>query len=85
MISTVAVGTDGSETAGRAMQAAFELAERFGATLLVLSAYSAQPRGSTMPRLSGGTSPDAEWASGDATQVERVLAAAEEAATVFSY
>ena len=81
MISTVAVGTDGSETAGRAMEAALDLAERFGATLLVLSAYTAQPRGSSMPRLSGGTSSATEWASSDATQVERILAAAEEAAT----
>jgi nucleotide-binding universal stress UspA family protein len=80
MISTVAVGTDGSETAGKAMEAALELAERFGATLVLLSAYSGQPRGSSVPRLSGGASPDASWASTDAQQVERILAAAEEAA-----
>jgi nucleotide-binding universal stress UspA family protein len=81
MISTVAVGTDGSVTAGKAMEAAFELAERFGATLVVLSAYTGQARGSTVPRLSGGASPDIEWASADAQQAERILAAAEEAAT----
>jgi nucleotide-binding universal stress UspA family protein len=81
MISTVAVGTDGSETAGTAIEAAFELAERFGATLVVLSAYTGQPRSSSVPRLSGGASPDIEWASTEAEQVERILAAAEEAAT----
>jgi nucleotide-binding universal stress UspA family protein len=81
MIATVAVGTDGSETAGRAMEAAFELAERFGATIVVLSAYAGQPRGSGMPRLSSGPSPDVGWASGEAEQVERILAAAEESAT----
>jgi nucleotide-binding universal stress UspA family protein len=81
MISTVAVGTDGSETAGTAMAAALELAERFGATLVVLSAYTGQPRGSSMPRVSGGASPDVDWASNEAQQVERILAAAEEAAS----
>jgi nucleotide-binding universal stress UspA family protein len=78
MISTVAVGTDGSETAGKAVAAAFELAERFGATLVVLSAYAGPSPGS--PRLSGGSSPGAEWASNEAEHVERLLAAAEEAA-----
>jgi nucleotide-binding universal stress UspA family protein len=80
MISTVAVGTDGSETAGRAVDAAFELAEHFGATLVVLSAFAGQSSGSNMPRLSGGASPGAEWASNGAEQVERILASAEEAA-----
>ena len=80
MISTVAVGTDGSETAGRAVAAAFELAERFGASVLVLSAYTGQSSGAGMPRLSGGASPGSEWASNEAEQVERILAAAEEAA-----
>jgi len=79
MISTVAVGTDGSETAGRALEAAFELAERFGATLVVLSAYTGHPRSSSVPRISS-PSPDAEWASADAEQTERILTAAEEAA-----
>lgn len=74
MISTVAVGTDGSETAGRAVAAALDLAERFGATLVVLSAYTGQPRGSSMPRLSGGV----EWTSNDAEQTERILADVEE-------
>jgi nucleotide-binding universal stress UspA family protein len=77
MISTVAVGTDGSETAGRAVAAALDLAERFGATLVVLSAYTGQPKGSSMPRLSGGV----EWASNDAEQAERMLADVEESAS----
>ena len=77
MISTVAVGTDGSETAGRAVAAALELAERFGAALVVLSAYTGPPRGS--PRLSGPA--DAQWASTEAEQADRILAAVEESAT----
>ena len=65
MIKTVAVGTDGSETAGHAVAEAMELAERFGASLLVLSAFDAA---------------HAEWAAGAAEQAERILAVAEETA-----
>jgi nucleotide-binding universal stress UspA family protein len=39
MISTVAVGTDGSETAGEAVSGAAEIARRFGAKLVLLSAF----------------------------------------------
>jgi nucleotide-binding universal stress UspA family protein len=38
MISTVAVGTDGSDTAKEAVNQAAEIARRFGAKLVVLSA-----------------------------------------------
>ena len=48
---------------------------------MVLSAYSGQPRRSTMPRLSGGGSPDLDWASNDAVHVERILAVAAESAS----
>jgi len=40
MINTVAVGTDGSDTATKAVEAALDLAERFGAKLVLLSAYT---------------------------------------------
>jgi nucleotide-binding universal stress UspA family protein len=38
MIETVAVGTDGSETAAQAVDMAADIAERFGAKVVVLSA-----------------------------------------------
>ena len=79
MIATVAVGTDGSETADRAVAAALDLAERFEASLVVLSAYARQPRAPGVPRVGGG-SWDAEWAANDAKQTERILAFAEESA-----
>lgn len=79
MIATVAVGTDGSETAGRAVAAALDLAERFEASLVVLSAYTRQSRAPGVPRVGGG-SWDAEWAANDAKQTERILAFAEESA-----
>jgi nucleotide-binding universal stress UspA family protein len=79
-ISTVAVGTDGSETAGRALAAAVELAERFGARLVILSAFDARSRKEAAPRLSGADPGDAGWASNAAEQTERILAVAEESA-----
>jgi nucleotide-binding universal stress UspA family protein len=39
MIKTIVVGTDGSETAARAVREAIELAQRLGAMLHVVSAY----------------------------------------------
>jgi nucleotide-binding universal stress UspA family protein len=39
MFSTVAVGLDGSPTAGHAVDTAAELARRFDATLVLISAY----------------------------------------------
>ncbi len=48
MLSTVAVGTDGSATASKALEAAVEIARRFDAKLFVLSAFQGandRPRG----------------------------------------
>jgi nucleotide-binding universal stress UspA family protein len=70
MIAKVAVGTDGSETAGKALAAAFELAERFGAAVVVLSAFDGR----------SGSAAGSGWASNAAVQVERILADAEESA-----
>ena len=41
MIKTVAVGTDGSDTAAKAVEFAIELAERYEAKIVFLSAYKA--------------------------------------------
>jgi nucleotide-binding universal stress UspA family protein len=80
MIATIAVGTDGSATAARAVDAALDLAERYGAGLLVLSAHARSPRASSMPRLAGGAASDDQWASNDAVHAERILADVEESA-----
>lgn len=79
MISTVAVGTDGSRTASIALEAAIELAERYAAGLVVLSACGTGPRRDGV-RPTGPTTEEYTWEATEATQVERVLAAAEEAA-----
>jgi nucleotide-binding universal stress UspA family protein len=76
----IAVGTDGSATAAKAVDAALDLAERYGAGLIVLSAYNSQPRALGMPRLAGGAGSDDQWASNDAVHAERILADVEESA-----
>jgi nucleotide-binding universal stress UspA family protein len=76
-IGTIAVGTDGSDTAGKAVTMAFELAERYGAKLVLLSAFGGSGGGSA-PRLSPHEYP--EWKSNAAEHVDRILAIAEESA-----
>jgi nucleotide-binding universal stress UspA family protein len=68
MLRTIAVATDGSDTAQRAVAAAFELARRFDAAVLIVTAYSV------------GATDGSVWASNSSTHAERVLAVAEEAA-----
>jgi nucleotide-binding universal stress UspA family protein len=68
MLSKIAVATDGSDTAQQAVNAAFDMAQRFGAAVVILTAYRAEGGGR-------GT-----WESSSATHAERVLADAEEAA-----
>jgi nucleotide-binding universal stress UspA family protein len=68
MLSTIAVATDGSATAQRAVEAAFDLARHYDAAVLILTAYVVDRGG------------DASWSSASATHAERVLADAEEAA-----
>jgi nucleotide-binding universal stress UspA family protein len=70
MLSTVAVGTDGSATASKAVAAAVEIAERFDAKLVLMSAFQgadARPRGS------GSASPELEWAFDNDARVREML------------
>jgi nucleotide-binding universal stress UspA family protein len=68
MLSTIAVATDGSETAQRAVESAFDLARHYDAAVLILTAYTV------------GAGDGSGWESSSATHAERVLADAEEAA-----
>jgi nucleotide-binding universal stress UspA family protein len=40
MVETIAVGTDGSDTASKAVDFAMDMAERYGAKLIIASAYT---------------------------------------------
>ena len=69
MISTVAVGTDGSETASEAVEQAAEFARRFDAKLVLLSAFKDEPPPT-------GTN-EAQWAYSPSSQLREILSRTE--------
>ena len=69
MLSTVAVGTDGSATASKAVEAAAEIARRFDAKLVLLSASQKSAR----PEAQGGPSVELQWASNPDARVREML------------
>ena len=76
MFSTVAVGTDGSATASQAVIAAADLARRYGAKVVLLSAF--QDPGWT-PRGRGGSSDvEIQWALTPSARVREILARTEQ-------
>ena len=79
MIATVAVGTDGSGTAGKAVESALELAERYGARIVFISAY--QPVDEQRLRREKREAPqDVQWAINPEEDVDATLREAEEKA-----
>ena len=69
MISIVAVGTDGSATAAEAVSEAAEIARRFGAKLVLLSAFQ-DSKGSTAGR---GQDVELQWAMNPSARVRSIL------------
>jgi nucleotide-binding universal stress UspA family protein len=69
MISTIAVGTDGSGTASEAVNQAAEFARRFDAKLVLLSAFK------DAPPASGAD--EAQWAYSPAAQLREILSRTE--------
>jgi nucleotide-binding universal stress UspA family protein len=65
MISTVAVGTDGTPTADRAVKEAAEIARRFGARLVLLSVLGESPR-------KGRNDVEVEWETNPAARVQSI-------------
>ena len=74
MISTVAVGTDGSATANEAVNEAAEIARRFGAKIVLLSAFQ-DSRGSPAGQ---GQDIELQWASSSSARVRSILERSEE-------
>ena len=75
MFSTVAVGTDGSETASTAVGIAADLARRYEARLILLSAFD-----DSQPAARWGTEAFAvavEWAASSSAEVREILARTE--------
>lgn len=73
MFSTIAVGTDGSATASEAVQVAADLARRFDAALVLLSAFKKGDRSASAEAV------ELQWASSSAARVREVLNRAEAA------
>ncbi len=71
MISTIAVGTDGSETASKAVDVAVEIARRFDARVVLMSVYGGQPTRSS------GKSDERELSWNPAAQLQEILARTE--------
>ena len=74
MISTVAVGTDGSETADEAVREAAEIARRFGAKLVLLSAFE-RSKSSSAAR---PPNVELQWISNSSARVRSILERIEE-------
>jgi nucleotide-binding universal stress UspA family protein len=72
MISTVAVGTDGSATAAEAVKEAAEVARRFDAKLVLLSAVD-----DSAPRVAGGDDIERQWAWNSSARTRSILAGIE--------
>ncbi len=79
MIETIAVGTDGSKTAERAVRFAVEMAERYGAGLVVASSYE-PVREDQLKREQTDAPRDVVWAINPMEQVEPALRDAEDVA-----
>ena len=79
MIKTVAVGTDGSETASKAVEFAIDLAGRYEAKIVFLSAYKPVPD-DRLKREARDAPEDVQWAINPEQDVDATLREAEELA-----
>jgi nucleotide-binding universal stress UspA family protein len=79
MLERIAVGTDGSETADKAVDFAIDLAEKYGAALVIASSYT--PVSETRLRDEQREAPeDIQWSINPMEDVNSALRAAEERA-----
>lgn len=79
MVQMIAVGTDGSETAQIAVDFAMDMAERYGAKLLVASAYT--PVSEDRLRKEQADAPqEIQWSISPSEEVDETLRAVEEQA-----
>lgn len=79
MVKTIAVGTDGSDTAAKAVDFAIDLAERFGARLVGISSYRPVSEGRLRNEQKDAPE-DVQWAINPTEEVESILRALEERA-----
>ena len=79
MLKTIAVGTDGSETAAKAVDFAIDMAERYGSELVIASSY--RPVSEDRLRREKAEAPqDIQWAINPSEDVDATLREVEERA-----
>ena len=79
MLETIAVGTDGSDTASKAVDFAIDLAEKYGARLVVASSY--EPVSEDRLRKEQADAPqDIQWSINPSEEVDATLRAVEDQA-----
>lgn len=79
MVETIAVATDGSDTAQRAVDFAIDMAERYGAKLVIASAY--RPVSEARLRNEAKDAPqDVQWSINPSEDVDATLRKVEEQA-----
>ena len=79
MVNTIAVGTDGSGTATKAVEFALDMAERYGARVVFISSY--RPVSESRLRKEQEEAPqDVQWSLNPAEDVEATLREVEEKA-----
>ena len=79
MVATVAVGTDGSGTADKAVEFAIDMAARYEARIVFISAY-VPVRGSRLEREARDAPDDLQWTINPAEDVDATLRECEERA-----
>ena len=76
MVRTVAVGTDGSDRAARAVEFAIDMAKRYGAKLVAISSY--HPVSETRLRKEQEEAPqEIQWSINPMEEVEEILSSVE--------
>ena len=79
MVTTVAVGTDGSGTADKAVEFAIDLAARYEARIVFISAY-VPAQEARLARQRSEAPDDLQWTSGPAEDIDSTLRDCEERA-----
>ncbi len=79
MVETVAVGTDGSDTAKVAVDFAMDMAERYGAKLIIASAYKPVSEGQ-LRREQADAPEDIQWSINPSEEVDAILRIVEDEA-----
>jgi nucleotide-binding universal stress UspA family protein len=80
MIETVAVGTDGSDTAQKAVDFALDMAERYDARIVIASAYTPVSEGK-LKKEQVDAPQEIQWSINPSEAVDATLRAVEEQAT----